>query len=128
MLELRAINTFRGPAHVLRSLSLRVGDGEAVCLVGRNGAGKTTTLESAINLLPIRSGTVLFKDRDITRLPAHARARLGIGYSPEDAGIFPDLTVAENLEIGRIASRAGGAARRAGGGGGGRGAVPRVAA
>ena len=113
MLELRAINTFRGPAHVLRSLSLRVGDGEAVCLVGRNGAGKTTTLESAINLLPIRSGTVLFKDRDITRLPAHARARLGIGYSPEDAGIFPDLTVAENLEIGRIASRADGAAGRA---------------
>ncbi|OGK93064.1 MAG: hypothetical protein A2W08_19270 [Candidatus Rokubacteria bacterium RBG_16_73_20] len=113
MLELRAINTFRGPAHVLRSLSLRVGDGEAVCLVGRNGAGKTTTLESAINLLPIRSGTVLFKDRDITRLPAHARARLWIGYSPEDAGIFPDLTVAENLEIGRIASRADGAAGRA---------------
>jgi len=113
MLELRDVNTFRGPAHVLRSLSLRVGDGEAVCLVGRNGAGKTTTLESAINLLPIRSGTVLFKDRDITRLPAHARARLGIGYSPEDAGIFPDLTVAENLEIGRIASRADGAAGRA---------------
>ena len=113
MLELRDVNTFRGPAHVLRSLSLRVGDGEAVCLVGRNGAGKTTTLESAINLLPIRSGTVLFKDRDITRLPAHARARLGIGYSPEDAGIFPDLTVAENLEIGRIASRADSAAGRA---------------
>src|SRR3990172_9224544 len=113
MLELRDVNTFRGPAHVLRSLSLRVGDGEAVCLVGRNGAGKTTTLESAINLLPIRSGTVLFKDRDITRRPAHARARLGIGYSPEDAGIFPDLTVAENLEIGRIASRADSAAGRA---------------
>src|SRR3989304_1772225 len=109
MLELRAINTFRGPAHVLRSLSLRVGDGEAVCLVGRNGAGKTKTLESALNLLPIRSGTVLFKARDITRLPAHARARLGIGYSPEDAGIFPDLTVAENLEIGRNARRADGA-------------------
>jgi len=91
---------------VLRSVSLRVGDGEVVCLVGRNGAGKTTTLESAMGLLPVRSGTVLFKDRDITRIPAHERARLGIGYAPEDTGIFPDLTVAENLEIGRIASRA----------------------
>ena len=101
MLELRAINTFRGPAHVLRSLSLRVGDGEAVCLVGRNGAGKTTTLESAINLLPIRSGTVLFKDRDITRLPAHARARLGIGYSPRGAGLFPAPPGGENRQLGR---------------------------
>jgi branched-chain amino acid transport system ATP-binding protein len=110
VLELRAVNAFRGPAHVLRSVSLRVGEGEAVCLVGRNGAGKTTTLESAMGLLPVRSGSVWFQGRDITRLPAHARARLGIGYSPEDAGIFPDLTVAENLEIGQIArGRSGGA-------------------
>src|SRR5574341_390574 len=113
MLALEGVNTFRGPAHVLRSLSLRVGEGEVVCLVGRNGAGKTTTLESAMGLLPIRSGKVRFRDRDLTRLPAHERARSGIGYSPEDAGIFPDLTVAENLEIGRIASRADGAAGQA---------------
>src|SRR5574341_689415 len=84
MLALEGVNTFRGPAHVLRSLSLRVGEGEVVCLVGRNGAGKTTTLESAMGLLPIRSGKVRFRDRDLTRLPAHERARSGIGYSPED--------------------------------------------
>ena len=99
MLELTGVNTFRGPAHVLRSVSLRVGDGEVVCLVGRNGAGKTTTIESAMGLLPVRGGTVTFDGRDITRLPTHERALLGIGYSPEDSGIFPELTVAENFHI-----------------------------
>jgi branched-chain amino acid transport system ATP-binding protein len=101
LLELAQVNTFRGAAHVLRSLSLRVSEAEVVCLVGRNGAGKTTTLESAMGLLPSRSGRVSFRGRDITRLPTHARAKLGIGFAPEDCGIFPDLTVAENLEIGR---------------------------
>lgn len=101
LLDLDGINTYRGPAHVLRALSLRVGEGETVCLVGRNGAGKTTTLDSAMGLLPVRSGTVRFRSQDITRQPPHARARLGIGYAPEDCGIFPDLTVGENLQIGR---------------------------
>jgi branched-chain amino acid transport system ATP-binding protein len=85
-----------------------VAEAEVVCLVGRNGAGKTTTLESAMGLLPTRSGTVTFRGRDITPLPAHQRAKVGLGFAPEDAGIFPELTVAENLEIGRwLASRAG---------------------
>lgn len=101
LLDLDGINTYRGAAHVLRALSLRVGEGETVCLVGRNGAGKTTTLDSAMGLLPVRSGTVRLRSRDITRQPPHERARLGIGYAPEDCGIFPDLTVAENLQIGR---------------------------
>lgn len=101
LLELDRIDTFRGAAHVLRGLSLRVGDGEAVCLVGRNGAGKTTTLESAMGLLPVRAGRIVLRDRDVTRAPAHERARLGLGYAPEDAGIFPDLTVAENLMLGK---------------------------
>lgn len=99
MLELEGINTYRGTAHILRGISLVVHDREAVCLVGRNGAGKTTTIESIIGLLSVRSGKITFQGRDITRLPAHARARLGIGYAPEDAGIFPDLTVAENFLI-----------------------------
>jgi branched-chain amino acid transport system ATP-binding protein len=108
LLGLAGINTFRGAAHVLRSVSLHVAEAEVVCLVGRNGAGKTTTLESAMGLLPTRSGTVTFRGRDITPLPAHERAKVGLGFAPEDAGIFPDLTVAENLEIGRwLASRAG---------------------
>jgi branched-chain amino acid transport system ATP-binding protein len=99
VLELDRINTFRGPAQILREVSLRVGDGESICLVGRNGAGKTTTIDSIMGLLSVRSGRVAFRDRDITRLPAHQRALLGIGYAPEDCGIFPDLSVAENFEI-----------------------------
>ncbi len=99
MLALERVNTFRGPAQILRDLSLRVGDGESVCLVGRNGAGKTTTIDSIMGLLPLRSGRVVLRDRDIARLPAHQRALLGIGYAPEDCGIFPDLSVEENFQI-----------------------------
>ncbi len=99
MLEIDGINTYRGPAQILRRVSLAVGDGESVCLVGRNGAGKTTTVDSIIGLLPVRSGKVTFQGRDISGLPPHQRARLGIGYAPEDAGLFPDLTVEENFQI-----------------------------
>ena len=98
-LELDRINTFRGPAQILREVSLSLGDGEAICLVGRNGAGKTTTIDSIMGLLPVRSGRVAFRERDITRMPAHERALLGIGYAPEDCGIFPDLSVEENFQI-----------------------------
>jgi branched-chain amino acid transport system ATP-binding protein len=72
-----------------------------VCLVGRNGAGKTTTMDSIMGLLPVRSGTITYRGREITALNPHLRARLGIGYSPDDCGIFPDLTVAEHLRIGQ---------------------------
>ncbi|HEX3177594.1 MAG TPA: ABC transporter ATP-binding protein [Methylomirabilota bacterium] len=99
MLELQRVETFRGAAHVLRSISLTLGAGEAVCLVGRNGAGKTTTIDTIMGLLPTRGGVVRFKGQDVTRMPAHQRARLGIGYAPEDCGIFPDLTVEENFQI-----------------------------
>jgi branched-chain amino acid transport system ATP-binding protein len=108
-LELEGIHTYRGTAHVLQGVSLRVGAAETVCLVGRNGAGKTTTIESAMGLLPVRSGRVALKGRDITRLATYERARLGIGYAPEDAGIFPDLTVAENFQISQaLAAKRGG--------------------
>lgn len=109
MLELERVNTYRGTAHILQGVSLAVNPGEAVCLVGRNGAGKTTTIESIMGLLSVRSGRITFQGQDITRLPAHERARLGIGYAPEDAGIFPDLTVAENFLISRLMA---GASRR----------------
>jgi branched-chain amino acid transport system ATP-binding protein len=101
MLEVEAIDTFRGPAHVLNGVSLTVGAQEVVCLVGRNGAGKTTTIESINGLLPVRAGQIRFRGADITRLPAHKRAQLGIGYAPEGAHIFPELTVSENLLISR---------------------------
>ena len=110
MLEVERINTFRGPAHILNGVSLKVRDGESVVLVGRNGAGKTTTIDSIMGLLPIRSGTVTFNGKDITRLPTYIRALAGIGYSPEDAGIFPDLTVAENFLNSQSLARAAGKA------------------
>jgi ABC-type branched-subunit amino acid transport system ATPase component len=99
MLDVRRIDTYRGPAQILRGVSLEVGTAEAVCLVGRNGAGKTTTIDSIMGLLPLRGGAITFRGADVTRRPAHERARAGIGYAPEDCGIFPDLTVAENFEI-----------------------------
>ena len=99
MLDVDRIETYRGSVQVLRGVSLRVADGESVALVGRNGAGKTTTIETIMGLLAARTGTVSFKGNVITRLPAHQRALLGIGYAPEDAGIFPDLSVAENFHI-----------------------------
>jgi branched-chain amino acid transport system ATP-binding protein len=101
LLELDSIITYRGPAQILRGVSLAVDNNEVVCLVGRNGAGRTTIIESILGLLPIRSGTIRFRDADITRLPPHKRAKCGIGYAPEDSGIFPELTVAENLMISR---------------------------
>ncbi len=99
MLDVERIDAWRGPVQVLRGVSLRVADGESVVLVGRNGAGKTTTIETIMGLLPARAGAVSFKGRPITGLPAFQRARLGIGYAPEDAGIFPELSVAENFDI-----------------------------
>lgn len=100
MLAVTDLHAFRGPAHVLRGVTLTIPERSIVCLVGRNGAGKTTTLDSIMGILPVHRGTVTFNGRPITRLGPHERARLGIGYAPEDCGIFTDLTVAENLAIG----------------------------
>jgi len=99
VLQVSHLVTDRGRAHILRDVSLEVRADEVVCLVGRNGAGKTTTMDSLMGLLPVRGGAIRLHGQDITRLPAHARARRGIGYAPEDAGVFPDLTVDENLQI-----------------------------
>jgi len=99
MLETERIETYRGAVPVLRGVSLRVDDGEAIVLVGRNGAGKTTTIETIMGLLPSRAGSMSFRGTTITKLPAYKRALLGIGYAPEDAGIFPELSVAENFHI-----------------------------
>jgi branched-chain amino acid transport system ATP-binding protein len=113
MLEVEDINTFRGQAQILRRVSLAVGERESVCLVGRNGAGKTTTIDSIIGLLPLRSGKVTFRGQVISGLPPHRRARLGIGYAPEDSGLFPDLTVAEHFQICRWLAHASGRAGQA---------------
>lgn len=112
VLEVQNVDTFRATAHILHGVSLSVGEREVVCLVGRNGAGKTTTIESIMGLLPVKAGTIRLKGEDITGLPAHQRARRGLGYSPENCGVFPELTVAENLSISRWLSE-----ERAGDGG-----------
>jgi len=88
-------------SRVLRRVAFEVREGELVCLVGRNGAGKTTTIESIMGFLAVRGGKISFAGEDLTRLPPHERAKRGIGYSPEDCGVFPELSVAENLMISR---------------------------
>lgn len=99
MLELNSVEAYRGPAHILRGISLDIGKHEVVCLAGRNGAGKTTTIESIMGLLGTSAGKVAFEGNDISKLPPNRRAKLGIGYAPEDCGIFPELSVAQNLSI-----------------------------
>jgi branched-chain amino acid transport system ATP-binding protein len=113
MLEVTQINTFRGPAHILHGLTLGVKEQEVVCLVGRNGAGKTTTIDSIMGLLPLKSGQIVFHGENITALPAHMRARRGMGYAPEDCGLFPELTVEENLMISRWLANAPGRVKEA---------------
>jgi branched-chain amino acid transport system ATP-binding protein len=99
VLTVRALAAFYGKAQALFDVDLEVAAGEVVALIGRNGAGKSTLLKSMIGLVTTR-GTVEFDGRPIGALPPHARARLGLGYVPEDRRIFADLTVRENLRVG----------------------------
>jgi branched-chain amino acid transport system ATP-binding protein len=99
MLAVEDLHTYYGQSHVLQGISLHVDAGECVALLGPNGMGKTTTLRSIMGLTPARQGCVRFKEQDITRFPPFRIARLGIGYVPEDRGLFSDLTVAENLMV-----------------------------
>jgi branched-chain amino acid transport system ATP-binding protein len=102
-LVVQNINTYYGLSHILFDVSLNVGRGEVVVLLGRNGAGKTTTILSIMGLNPPKSGRVVYGGQDITGWAPYRIARLGIGYVPEDRKIFPDLTVLGNLEVGRKA-------------------------
>jgi branched-chain amino acid transport system ATP-binding protein len=107
MLEARGLVAGYGRAQILFDLALEVRAGEVVALLGRNGAGKSTTLKALMGLLPLQAGEVKFREERIDRLPAYRIARLGLGYVPEDRRIFTDLTVTENLEVGRQPPRAG---------------------
>jgi branched-chain amino acid transport system ATP-binding protein len=100
LLRVEDIHTHYGKSHILHGVSLDVGRGEVVGLLGRNGVGKSTTLKAIAGIVHPSAGRVLFEGRSITNLPAHRLARLGIGYVPEDRRIFPLLTVTENLRTG----------------------------
>src|SRR5258707_24758 len=99
MLNLENINAYYGDSHILHGVSFAVRPGEVVCLLGRNGAGKTTTILTVMGYLQPRPGRIRFKDRDIAGLPPYAIARLGFGFVPQERGIFPSLTVRENLTV-----------------------------
>ena len=107
MLELNAINTYYGKAHILNDLSFKLNEGEVVSLLGRNGAGKTTTVKSIMQLVKPASGSISFEGRELNRMAPHQVAGIGIGYVPEERRIFTDLTILENLEVGRQAAREG---------------------
>ena len=101
VLEVEGLRAGYGPAEILFGVSLKLARGEVAALMGRNGAGKSTTLKAIMGLVTPRAGRVRFAGRDIAGLAAFRIARLGLGYVPEDRRIFTDLTVAENLEVGR---------------------------
>lgn len=105
LLQVEGLNAWYGAAQILFGVSLEVGRGEVVALMGRNGAGKSTTLKGIAALLQRREGAVRFMGRDVSRQAPHQIARLGLGYVPEERRIFTDLTVLENLEVGRQPAR-----------------------
>ena len=99
MLELIDVHTYYGGSYVLQGISLQVKEGSVIALLGRNGMGKTTTIRSIIGFTPPRRGVIRFKGRDITGLPPHKIARMGIGLVPQGRHIFPSLSVKENLTM-----------------------------
>ena len=107
LLDVKSLSAWYGGAHILFDISLQVRPGEVVALMGRNGAGKSTTLKTVMGMVERRRGQVQFMGRDISRLESHAIASAGLGYVPEDRRIFTDLTVLENLEVGRQPPRMG---------------------
>lgn len=106
LLDIQNLDVFIGPTGILRRVSLSVGEGAIVGLVGRNGAGKTTLMRSVMGLLPPKSGTMTFAGQDLLAQPAYQRTRLGIGFAPEDRRLIPDLSVEENLRVPAWAIRA----------------------
>lgn len=101
MLKVESLSAWYGAARILYDLTFEVGRGEVVALMGRNGAGKSTTMKAIMGLIAQRQGKVAFNGDDISRLEPYQIARRGLGFTPEDRRIFSDLTVMENLDIGR---------------------------
>jgi branched-chain amino acid transport system ATP-binding protein len=100
-LEIKDLHVHYGKIEAIKGISVVVNEGEIVTLIGANGAGKTTTLKTISGLRTVSSGSIIFDGKDISKLPAHDRVRLGISQAPEGRGIFPGMTVLENLEMGK---------------------------
>jgi branched-chain amino acid transport system ATP-binding protein len=105
LLETKALRAWYGAAQILYDVDLNVRRGEVVALMGRNGAGKSTTLKAIMGMLAKRAGSIRFLDHDISRTEPHHASRLGLGFVPEDRRVFTDLTVMENLEVGKQPAR-----------------------
>ena len=105
LLEAKQLNAWYGAAQILYDVDLQVNRGEVVALMGRNGAGKSTTLKALMGLLAKRKGAIRFLGRDVSKAEPHDVARAGLGYVPEDRRVFADLTVMENLEVGKQPAR-----------------------
>ena len=112
LLEVNDLHVFYGRIEALKGISFTVNQGEIVTLIGANGAGKTTTMRTVSGVRPVTQGSILFEGQDITKMPPHERVKLGICQAPEGRGIFPGMTVRENLEMGTYV-RGGNAAEKA---------------
>ncbi|MEY4692936.1 MAG: hypothetical protein RL437_216, partial [Actinomycetota bacterium] len=101
-LEVKDLHVFYGKIEAIKGVSVTVNQGEIVTLIGANGAGKTTMLKTISGIRPVTSGQIIFDGQDINKMPAHERVELGISQAPEGRGIFPGMTVLENLEMGKF--------------------------
>jgi branched-chain amino acid transport system ATP-binding protein len=101
-LEIKDLHVFYGKIEAIKGVSVTVNQGEIVTLIGANGAGKTTMLKTVSGIRPVTSGQIIFDGQDISKMPAHERVELGISQAPEGRGIFPGMTVLENLEMGKF--------------------------
>src|SRR5262245_7929816 len=97
VLQVRDLNAWYGESHVLHGINFEVSAGETITLIGRNGAGKSTTLKSIMGIVPTRKGSVMLQGQEAINLPSRTIARLGVGYVPEERGIYAKLSVEENL-------------------------------
>ena len=111
MLDVSHVTAGYGRTLIVRDVSITIGAGEIVAIVGRNGVGKTTLIKAIIGLLPLQTGTIGFAGANISALPANDRAQLGMGYVPQGRGIFPGLTVEDNLRMGELINAKAGGAR-----------------
>jgi branched-chain amino acid transport system ATP-binding protein len=112
LLAVDRLGVHYGGIRAVQGVTLEVAEGETICVIGANGAGKSTTLRALVGLAPVAAGRITYAGRDITALPVHARARLGLSLVPEGRGIFPRMTITENLRMGAYQHRDGTAVRQ----------------